>query len=253
MEASFQAMEQWQDLLEGVPVCAVATSAVREACDGKAFLAEVRARFGWHCRVISGLEEASLSFCGAASEVPQDKISAVLDIGGGSSEVAVGIGGTVRWSHSYPMGAVRLTKNDMMDEQDIRELENHCLSTWLPMKVRPEMLIGVGGTLTTLAAMNMEMTEYDPARIEGYRVTLGQLSRHIEKLSAMTPAQRCRVAGLEPRRSDIIVAGLIIARSFLLNYGITELTVSERDLMEGVFYRHSFHDAAWRDNSKVRT
>ena len=66
MEASFAAMERWKGQLTGIPVCAVATSAVREAVDGQAFLAEVRARFGWHCRAISGLEEASLSFTGAA-------------------------------------------------------------------------------------------------------------------------------------------------------------------------------------------
>ena len=69
MEASFAAMEGWKEQLTGVPVCAVATSAVREAIDGQAFLAEVRARFGWHCRAISGLEEASLSFTGATASL----------------------------------------------------------------------------------------------------------------------------------------------------------------------------------------
>lgn len=250
MEESFAAMERWRPLLDGVPVCVVATSAVRESRDGKAFLAEVRARFGWHCRVVSGIEEASLSFCGAASTVAPETITAVLDIGGGSSEVAVGTAGTVRWSHSYLMGAVRFTKNDLMTEADIHELESRCLSAWLPMKVRPSLLIGVGGTLTTLAAMDMEMTEYDPNRIEGYTVTLGRLSRHIEKLSHMTPEQRRHVKGLQPQRSDIIITGLVIARSFLINYGISELTVSEKDLMEGVFYRHSFHDAAWRHTGR---
>jgi exopolyphosphatase/guanosine-5'-triphosphate,3'-diphosphate pyrophosphatase len=201
---------------------------------------------------VSGIEEASLSFCGAASTVPPKTIVAVLDIGGGSSEVAVGAAGIVRWSHSYPMGAVRFTKNDLMTEADIHELESHCLSAWLPMKVRPTLLIGVGGTLTTLAAMDMELAEYDPERIEGYTVTLGRLSRHIEKLSHMAPEQRRHVPGLQPRRSDIIIAGLVIARSFLMNYGISELTVSEKDLMEGVFYRHSFHDAAWRHTGRNR-
>ncbi|MCH4178308.1 MAG: Ppx/GppA family phosphatase [Megasphaera sp.] len=250
MDASFQAMEDWKSLLQDVPVCAVATSAVREACDGKAFLAEIRARFGWHCRIISGIEEASLSFCGATVSAPQDKIVAVLDIGGGSSEVAAGTGGLVRWSHSYPMGAVRFTKNDMMTDQDIHELESRCLSIWLPMKVRPELLMGVGGTLTTLAAMDMGLTVYDSKRIEGCKVTLGQLSHHIKKLSRMTPEQRRHVPGLQPSRSDIIIAGLIIARSFLLNYGLNEFIVSEKDLMEGVFYRHSFHDAAWNSSAE---
>lgn len=72
MEASFAAMERWKGQLTGIPVCAVATSAVREAVDGQAFLAEVRARFGWHCRAISGLEEASLSFTGATASLNPD-------------------------------------------------------------------------------------------------------------------------------------------------------------------------------------
>lgn len=110
IEASLAAMARWQARLGSVPVCAVATSAVREAADGQAFLAEIRARFGWHCRCISGLEEAALSFCGAAAGVEAGKEAVVLDIGGGSSEVAVGRDGVVAWSHSYPLGAVRLTK-----------------------------------------------------------------------------------------------------------------------------------------------
>ena len=80
MEASFAAMERWKGQLKGVPVCAVATSAVREAVDGQAFLAEVRARFGWHCRAILGLEEASLSFTGATASLSTDVTAAVIDI-----------------------------------------------------------------------------------------------------------------------------------------------------------------------------
>ena len=248
MEASFAAMAGWQKQLKGVPVCAVATSAVREAVDGHAFLAEVRARFGWHCRAISGLEEASLSFTGATSALDADITAGVIDIGGGSSEVAVGRGGELFWSHSYPMGAVRFTQGEMMSPQDAAHLEGRCRREWLPMKIKPELLIGVGGTLTTLAAMDLGLAVYDAAKVEGHVVSYEALCGHIEKLQAMTPEERRHVPGLQPKRSDIIVAGLLIAKSFLKQYQIPAVTVSERDLMEGVFFRHSFHDAAW--NSK---
>lgn len=247
MAASFAAMERWNAALAGMPVCAVATSAVREAADGQAFLSEIRARFGWHCRAISGLEEAALSFCGAASGIAEETGAVVLDIGGGSSEVAVGSHNDVAWSHSYPLGAVRLTKKTQINAEERRALEEYCHEQWLPMPNRKgALLIGVGGTLTTLAAMELEMAVYDPARIEGCVISLDRLSYHIEKLCAMQPEERRHVAGLQPKRSDIIIAGLVIARSFLQKYGFDSIRISERDLLEGVFYRHSFHDAAWR-------
>ena len=235
MEASFAAMEGWQEQLTGVPVCAVATSAVREAIDGQAFLAEVRARFGWHCRAISGLEEASLSFTGATASLSPDVTAAVIDIGGGSSEVAVGRGGDLC---------------EVMSHQAVAHLENRCYQEWLPMQVQPDLLIGVGGTLTTLAAMDLQLAVYDAEKVEGHRVSYDALCGHIERLRAMTPEERRHVPGLQPKRSDIIVAGLLIAKSFLQRYHIPAITVSERDLMEGVFFRHSFHDAAW--NSRDR-
>lgn len=245
--ASLAAMERWNARLKGVPVCAVATSAVREAADGQAFLAEIRARFGWHCRSISGLEEAALSFCGAASCVEAGKGAVVLDIGGGSSEVAAGRDAVVAWSHSYPLGAVRLTKKSSLEPAELEALESYCTSQWLPMPAAGDVsLIGVGGTLTTLAAMELQMTEYDPSRIDGSVISLSQLSCQIERLCSMTPEERRHVAGLQPKRSDIIIAGLVIARSFLRRYGFEAIRISESDLLEGVFYRHSFHDAAWR-------
>ena len=246
IEASFAAMERWSRKLGSVPVCAVATSAVREALDGQAFLAEVRARFGWHCRVISGLEEGGLSFCGATAHLPRGCGAVVLDIGGGSSEVAVGKDGMASWTHSYPLGAVRLTKKESMSTKERDELEAYCRRQWLAMPAEADVVIGVGGTLTTLAAMELHLETYDAGKVDGTIVTLQQLSYHLERLQAMTPEERRHVVGLQPKRSDIIVAGLTIARSFLQRYGFSEIQISERDLMEGVFYRRAFHDAAWR-------
>ena len=176
--------------------------------------------------------------------------AAVIDIGGGSSEVAVGRGGDLCWSHSYPMGAVRFTRGEVMSHQAVAHLENRCYQEWLPMQVQPDLLIGVGGTLTTLEAMDLQLAVYDAEKVEGHRVSYDALCGHIERLRAMTPEERRHVPGLQPKRSDIIVAGLLIAKSFLQRYHIPAITVSERDLMEGVFFRHSFHDAAW--NSRDR-
>ncbi|ERT56543.1 Ppx/GppA phosphatase family protein [Megasphaera vaginalis (ex Srinivasan et al. 2021)] len=243
-EASLDVLERWAHQLSGIPVCAVATSAVREAKDGQAFLAEIRCRFGWNCRTVSGREEGSLSFCGATAAVPPERLVTVLDIGGGSSEMTVGKNGAMLTTHSYPLGAVRLTEGVLTTAAEIAAVELRCNAAWLPLPVKTQYLIGVGGTLTTLAAMDLGLACYDPKRIEGYSVSLERLNFQISRLTAMAPEERKHVAGLQPERSEIIVTGLIIARSFMKYYGFTVLSVSEKDLLEGVFYKEAFYDAA---------
>lgn len=235
--ASLAAFDQWQNVLGTTPVQAIATSAVREAADGEAFLAALRTRYGWQCRAITGIEEAALSFCGATAKAAQDITVGVLDIGGGSSEFALGAQGQVQWSHSYPIGAVRLTTGEALTPAVVRDMQNRCRQVLLPVPRRPERLIGVGGTLTTLAAMDLKLTVYDPAAVEGHCVSRETIADWITTLQRLSPAERRHVPGLQPKRSEIIIAGLVIAWTFLDFYGIDELTVSERDLMEGVFYQ----------------
>lgn len=244
IEASYAAMEQWKKNLGGYHVCAVATSAVREAEDGQAFLAEIRSRFGWCCRAITGLEEGAYSFRGASYLATKGKVAAVLDVGGGSSEMSIGKDGEASWSHSYAMGAVRFTKPGMTADE-YKALNTYCLSQWLPLPAKPEVLIGVGGTMTSLAAMDLALDPYDPEQVEGTVITAEKLSTWIDRLMAMTGDERRAVVGLQPKRADIIVAGLIIVQSCLAFYHIPSVCVSEKDLLEGVFMKHSFHDAAW--------
>ena len=240
---SLAVMEEWNRELQGIPVCAVATSAVREAKDGQAFLAEVRWRFGWQCRVVSGAEEGALGFCGATSSVKDDRLVAVLDIGGGSTETPLGKTGHVTWSHSYPLGAVRLTGSETIGPEDIDVMRQRCDRAWLRQPAKPEILIGVGGTLTSLAAIDAAMEVYDPQRVEGYVLQKDDVSRHLRRLVAMSDDDRRRVPGLMPQRCIIILAGLVIAESYMEHYGINEITVSEQDLLEGVFYKQAFYDA----------
>ena len=96
--------------------------------------------------------------------------------------------------------------------------------------------------------MDLKLDVYDSKKVEGHVVSYESLCQHIEKLRVMTPEERRHVPGLQPKRSEIILAGLIIAKSFLKRYEIPAVMASERDIMEGIFFRHSFHDAAW--NSK---
>ena len=165
-----------------------------------------------------------------------------MDIGGGSTEIAAGNHGNVQWSHSYLLGAVRLSPGRLLTAGEIAQLEQRCYEAWLDMPFIPEVLIGVGGTLTSLAAIDQELEPYDPARVDGYHVSLERLSYHIERICAMPLAQRRNIKGLQAKRGDIIAAGLLIARSFLRRYRLEMIRVSERDLMEGIFLQKSFHN-----------
>lgn len=234
VRCSLAALSVWQQELQDQTVYAVATSAVREAANGAEFMETLRQRFGWQARIISGQEEAALSFAGASALIGGDVQAGVIDIGGGSTEVACGRHGLVDWSHSYRLGAVRMALGNLVAPEDLASLEARCDAAWLPM-ARPAVLLGAGGTLTSLAAMDQEMTEYDPDRIQGYTVTIDRISWHMERLRAMTPEERRHVAGLQPKRSDIILSGLAIARSFLRHYGLTAIQASEGDLLEGFF------------------
>jgi len=240
LRLSMAALAQWHEQLGAIPVLAVATSAVREASDGAVFMAAIEKSFGWQVRILTGEQEAALSFCGAASSAAADEAIVVMDIGGGSTEIAAGANGQVQWSHSYPLGAVRLALPDRPTVQDIQNLEAYCQSLWLPMDVVPQRLLGVGGTLTSLAAIDQSLAIYDPAVVDGYVVSTDCIGRHIDCLSHMTPEQRRHVVGLQPARADIIVSGLIIAQSFLIRYGLSEISISEGDLLEGIFRHNLF-------------
>ncbi len=135
-----------------------------------------------------------------------------------------------------------MTASPIWTEETVAAVRDHCETQWLPLPKKPVRVIGVGGTLTTLAAMEQEMTVYDPGRITGYTVTQGQLAKRMTRLLQMTPEGRQHVPGLQPKRSDIILAGLAILQSFLQHYDIDAVQMSERDLLEGVFYKEAFQD-----------
>lgn len=242
LQDSLAVMARWHTELAATPTWAIATSAVREAADGAAFIDRIAAEFGWSVRIISGDEEAALSFSGAAFGTDSDVDTLVLDIGGGSSEAALGRAGQVNWSHSYKLGAVRLSTGRAISRQELLNLKAHCDAAWLPMPAQPGTVIGVGGTLTSLAAMDQEMTEYDPQKIQGYEISAERLDWHVERIFSLPLEERRSLPGLQPKRGDIILAGLVIAQSFLHHYGIASIRAGERDLMEGFFLQQPFYN-----------
>ena len=183
---------------------AVLTSAVRDSANGTEFAEQVRARYGLEPHVLSGDDEAQLTFAGATSERdPTDRTpTLVLDIGGGSTEVVIGTGAEVAFHVSTQAGVVRQTERHLHDDPpppaqlarlaaDVREI----LADGVPESQRTTVHrgIAVAGTATSLAAIAQHLDPYDPARVHGYRLSAGECDRILGELAAMTLAQRRQV------------------------------------------------------------
>ena len=215
-------------------VVGVATSAVREASNGEAFMAEAVKVCPMEPNVITGEEEAALGFAGAISSFPGDERHfGLIDIGGGSTEIALGTAEGAYWNRSYPIGAVRLKERSDEGPQEVWQ-ETRPWFDPLPIEGPFGEFIAVGGTATTLAAMHLKMTEYNPGLIQGHQLTRAVIEGMILELRYMTPEERLQVPGLPATRADIIVAGAEILTSFMDWHEIPHVIVSERDGMEGM-------------------
>ena len=198
----------------------IATSAVRDAENGEAFLGEIEWSYGFTTRMLSGDEEAQLTLRGIGALEPG---TLVVDIGGGSTEVQV-VGGDVR--ESLDVGCVRMTERFGEDVSAIREHVRRLLP-----RARPERAVGVAGTVTTIAALDLGLTEYDPERIHGHRVSRAAVVEQTARLASMTVEERAEI--IEPGRAPVIVAGAAILSEVLDVYDLDAIEASERDILHG--------------------
>jgi exopolyphosphatase/guanosine-5'-triphosphate,3'-diphosphate pyrophosphatase len=206
----------------------VATSAVRDAENGEAFLGEIEWSFGFSTRLLSGDEEAELTLRGVGET---DGSTLVVDIGGGSTEL---IGGAQRIS--LDIGAVRLTERHLPSDPPTDEELEACAAavrSVLPDGPRPERAIGVAGTITSLAALDLALAEYDPERVHGHVLTLDAVGQQLSRLASMPLAERRQIPALDPERAPVIVAGAVILRELLDHLGLHSIEASERDILHG--------------------
>jgi exopolyphosphatase / guanosine-5'-triphosphate,3'-diphosphate pyrophosphatase len=212
--------------LEAERVLAIGTSAVRDAENGEAFLGEIEWSYGFATRLLSGDEEAALTFRGVSDGRELDPKTLVLDVGGGSTELILDGERT-----SLDVGSVRLTERFLRaDPPTGDELDAAAGAIELP-DLHPSSAIGVAGTVTTLAAL--ELGGYDPERVHGYRITREAVDRQLERLAFLRLAVRRELPGLEPERAPVIVGGALIVREVLERYGLDAIEASERDLLHG--------------------
>jgi len=212
-------------------IVAVATSAVRDADNREWFLEEVFRKTGIKVRVLAGTEEAFYSYLGVAGEFGEDLESTVIvDIGGGSTEFTWKSDAGVM-CRSVNAGAVRMTEGGH-DDPMIKKIMREALGE--VSRGSPGRLTGVGGTVTTLAAMDMGLTRYDRSLVHGYTLTGIRVEKLLERLVRAGPEGRKSIPGLQPARADIIEAGVRILLIIMRFLEIDTLTVSEADLMYGL-------------------
>jgi exopolyphosphatase/guanosine-5'-triphosphate,3'-diphosphate pyrophosphatase len=214
----------------------VLTSAVRDAANGPEFMARVRNGYGIDARVLAGEEEARLTFLGATAERADAERIAVLDIGGGSTEVIAGSG----FHTSMQMGVVRFTERHLRGDpppgeelQRLTAAVREVLAAELPADLEVATLLAVAGTATTAAAIAHELEPYDPQVVHGAHVTAGALEEMLARLALMTEAERRDVPGLHPDRAPTILAGITILLECTRALGLDELEVSEHDILRG--------------------
>ncbi len=199
---------------------AVGTSAIRDAENGEAFLGEVEWSYGFTTHIATGDEEAALTRRGVAP--PPDTL--VVDIGGGSTELVLD-----DFHVSLPLGSVRFTERHGEDvESIVRETKG------LLPELQPDAAIGVAGTLTTLAALDLRLDAYDRKRVHGHLLSRVAAHTQRDRLAALPLDERKALPAMEPERAPVIVAGAAILTAILDAYELDAIEVSERDILDGI-------------------
>jgi exopolyphosphatase/guanosine-5'-triphosphate,3'-diphosphate pyrophosphatase len=220
---------------------ACATSAVRDAVNGPAFVERVLKETGIKLAVIDGGLEGRLTLKGVISglDLIHDSM-VVIDVGGGSTEITIAEHGNILYVVSLPLGVVRLTEGsgtpEAMSERIAGILGNFQSEISLAgVCIKPDsVMIATAGTATTLAAIKMEMVDYDYRRVNNLLISRGEIAGIYERLIPLDPVERILVPGLEKGREDLIIAGILIILQSMDYLGFTSLKVSDYGLLEGL-------------------
>ena len=253
LDRTFAACDAYAAAIQGLSVERlrfVATSASRDVSNRSAFVEGVRDRLGIAPEVISGAEEARLSFRGAVEGLPADLIAMptlVVDIGGGSTEFVLGDrsdggGADVQAAVSVNIGCVRMTERHLQGDpptaEEIARVESDVAAALddaaraVPLE-RARSLVGVAGTVTTLVALIHDLPAYDPEAIHGRGATLAQIDEVTERLLVMPRAERAELPAMHPGRVDVIGGGALVLRAIMRRTGLPVIA-SETDILDGV-------------------
>jgi exopolyphosphatase/guanosine-5'-triphosphate,3'-diphosphate pyrophosphatase len=247
---AFAALDEYALILEehGVErLRFVATSASRDVTNRAEFVAGVRDRIGIAPEVIDGTEEAHLSFSGAILGLPKGRAALpalVVDIGGGSTEFVLGSAAPEQ-SASVDVGCVRMTERHLHSDPPTAE---ELAAAWTDVaaavgaalahvpSARARSLVGLAGSVTTVAAMAMDLPAYDASVIHGSVISRHDVAECTERLVAMSRAERAALPYMHPGRVDVIAGGAIVLLAVMSAAGFDEVVVSETDILDGIVY-----------------
>jgi exopolyphosphatase/guanosine-5'-triphosphate,3'-diphosphate pyrophosphatase len=222
-------------------IAAVGTAGLRIASNSSVFVDAVRERTGIEIEVISGEEESRLAYLAVTSALDLgDGTLAVFDTGGGSSQFTFGRAREVEERFSVNVGAVRFTERFGLDGVVGEDVVADALDTiaadlsQLDDRPPPDMLVGMGGAVTNMAAVSHGLATYDPSVVQGTVLDAAEIDRQIELYRARTADQRREIPGLQPKRAEVILAGACVVRTVLGKLGRDSLTVSDRGLRHGL-------------------
>jgi exopolyphosphatase/guanosine-5'-triphosphate,3'-diphosphate pyrophosphatase len=230
-------------------VAAIGTQALREAVNAADFVGPAEALLGAEIAVIAGEREAALAFGAVVGSARELRLApgplVVVDVGGGSSEIILGHwatgGARMERYVSLALGCVRHTERHLRSDPpgaaEVRELERDIDAILDPVDLpRGGVLVGTGGTASNLAAVDLALPRYDPARINGHRLAPSAVRAQRDRFLALPVAERRAVVGLEPERADVIAAGAVIYERLLHHVQPPALVVSDRGVRWGLAY-----------------
>ena len=248
---TFAALRRYADLIADSGVSAtrmIATSATRDAANAHDFTEGVRDVLGIEPEVISGDEEAALSFAGATAELGRAGPYLVVDIGGGSTEFVLGMGAAeqVAASVSVDIGCVRMTERHLHSDPPApgeiaaATADIEAALDVVALKVPAAgaaTLVGLAGSVTTVAGIALGLREYDARAIHHSRIPAGQVHAVSQSLLGQSHAQRAAIGVMHPGRVDVIGAGALILDRVMARFGFREVVVSEHDILDGIAWQ----------------
>lgn len=222
----------------------IGTSAVRDAANKDSFIEKIRENTGFEMKVLSGSEEARLSYLGVVKSLPglDEEGLLIFDLGGGSTEFIWQAEDKIHLE-SFDLGAVRLTEifitTDPPSPGELKEMEKHIrffLSSFKKKTGKVKKLIGAGGTIASLVTVKQELKKFNPQKVHGYTLKREEVNLLLKKLVSLEVTERKNLPGLHPQRADVIIAGTAVVKNIMETYKLTEVTASQGDLLLGALH-----------------
>lgn len=249
-ERTFKVLSQYKHICDQHKVAHVSiggTSALRDAENGQRFLDRVHEELGWDIKILTGNLEAELTYLSTRNEFQDiDSDYLVTDIGGGSTEFIYGKKDQIHFLKSIDFGTVRFTekfiRHDPPTDHEIESIRKavqeslHSNLDQLKFSMDNMIFIGVAGTVTTLQAVEKEMTEYDESMIHKSKLSQSQVEGLLNKFCSVNLEKRKKLPGLQPQRADVIIAGNVIVQEIMKHFGFNSMYISDRGVRYGLMY-----------------